>query len=233
MLVRYRSPRGDEALWLPDRVFPRSGRDAWRKREQVASILTAVCCKVRNGGVLVDACCGKGALTTALALSFPSCHVLGFDGVEFETWKDAERYVREGVGLGNLSFEAYDLHSLVEDPWALIPEEPELVVGLHPCGTLSDRVLRLAVETGASVVLVVPCCYGRASPRVLREELGVDEGTDVIKRALKGAEGSWEDQLLVCRWRASYLEEHGYSVRVGLLFDEEVSGRRAFVLGFS
>jgi len=233
LMVTYRSPQGEEQLWVPDEAFPRSGRDAWRKREQVGAVLETVCCKVRRDGLVVDACCGKGALTAALALAFPTCNVLGFDGVGFDrAWRSIRGYLRD-VGLGNLRFEVMDLHSLVEDPWSLISEEPVLVVGLHPCGTLSDRVLRLAVEIDADVVLVVPCCYGRASPRVLREELGIRERVDVLKRALKEAEGSWEAQLLVCRWRASYLEEHGYSVRVGLLFGEDVSGRRGFLIGFS
>jgi hypothetical protein len=155
--------------------------------------------------------------------------VLGFDIKEFETWTELERYV-ESVGLDNLKFEVNDLHETAKYG---LSDDPDVIMGLHLCGTLTDRLLELAVNSDARFVLVVPCCYGRASPRVIVEELGVDEGIERVREVLKRAEGSVEYQLEVCRMRGRFLEEHGYQVHVGVAFPEEISGRRVFLMGIT
>ncbi len=227
--LRYRTPHGMSCLYLPRCAFPRSGRDAWRKKKQIEAMLTLLCSRLRPGDTVVDCGCGRGTLTTALAVSSPSCDVLGFDIKEFKTWTELERYV-ESVGLDNLEFEVNDLHEAAKHG---LPNDPDVVVGLHLCGTLTDRLLELAVDSDAHLVLVVPCCYGRASPRVIVEELGVDEGIERVRKLLKKAEGPVEYQLEVCRMRGKFLEEHGYQVHVGVAFPEEVSGRRAFLMGIT
>ncbi|WP_457614599.1 methyltransferase [Methanopyrus sp.] len=229
MEIRYRTPSGTSCLYLPRCAFPRSGRDAWRKRRQIEAMLTLLCSKLRPGDTVVDCGCGRGALTTALAISSPSCNVLGFDIKEFGTWTKLERFV-ESTGLDNLKFEVNNLHEIAKHD---LPDDPNIVVGLHLCGTLTDRLLELAVNSDAHAVLVVPCCYGRASPRVIVEELGVDENVEKIRRILKRAEGSIEYQLEVCRIRGRFLEEHGYQVRVGVAFHEKISGRRVFLMGIT
>ncbi|WP_456482545.1 methyltransferase [Methanopyrus sp.] len=229
MELKYRTPAGVDRLYLPRCAFPRSSRDAWRKKEQIEAMMTLLSSKLRPGDAVVDCGCGRGGFTTALAISSPSCDVLGFDVREFDAWAKLRHYV-ESVGLDNLEFEVNDLHEVARDG---LPYDPDVVVGLHLCGTLTDRLLELAVDSDARVVLVVPCCYGRASPRVIVEELGVDESVERVREVLKGAEGCTEYQLEACRMRGRFLEEHGYRVRVGVAFPEEVSGRRAFLMGIT
>ncbi|MHC1580794.1 MAG: methyltransferase [Methanopyraceae archaeon] len=232
MEVTYRGPLERERLYLPREAFPSSARDAFRKREQVGRLLELLCTWIRPGDVIVDAGCGRGALTAALALSCPSCEVVGFDVREFRSWPVLEGYL-ESVGAGNLRFETWDLHEVVSGRVGLGVDRADVVVGLHLCGTLTDRMLELARELGARVVLVVPCCYGRASPRVIEDELGVrlERGKGWLKRELKRAEGSVRHQLVVCRIRGRFLEKEGFRVKVGVAFPKKVSGRRAFLAG--
>jgi len=234
--VKYRGPHGEERLYLPREAFPSSARDAHRKREQVGRLLELLCTWVRPGDVIVDAGCGRGALTAAMALSCPSCEVLGFDVREFKSWPVLEEYL-ESVGVSNLRFETWDLHEVVSGRVGISVKRADVVVGLHLCGTLTDRMLELARELGARVALVVPCCYGRASPRVIIDELGVRPGVkeeseyEWLKRELKRAEDSVRHQLTVCRIRGKFLEKEGFKVKVGVAFPREVSGRRVFIAG--
>lgn len=44
----------------------------------------------------------------------------------------------------------------------------DFILGLHACGNLTDRVIEIAVETGASFA-IVPCCY-RPDRQLLRPQ---------------------------------------------------------------
>lgn len=55
------------------------------------------------------------------------------------------------------------------------------VIGVHACGTRTDRVLDAAIAL-KSHVAVMPCCYKRTAqraPRALKESLGAELATDV------------------------------------------------------
>ena len=69
----------------------------------------------------------------------------------------------------------------------------QIVIATHACGSLTDKVLELAVQFESCGIATMPCCY-----------TGTDKGTPFgIKRAL-GV--SWAADIRRC----FYLNEHGY-----------------------
>ena len=68
------------------------------------------------------------------------------------------------------------------------------VVGLHACGHLHERLLRLAVEERVAAVSLAPCCYHVGAPEVARVEpmsslarrRGVPLGLDDVRLSMQG-----------------------------------------------
>ena len=56
------------------------------------------------------------------------------------------------------------------------------VVGVHGCGTLTDRIIDAAAEADARSIALMPCCYSQTAadaPEALRRALGVPLASDV------------------------------------------------------
>tara|TARA_Y100000310_G_scaffold210406_1_gene211025 strand:- start:3577 stop:4401 length:825 start_codon:yes stop_codon:yes gene_type:complete len=100
-----------------------------------------------NGNIL-EVGCGNGNLSCLLAENYDA-NVLG---VDFNS--DLIDSVRKTRKKENLDFQCLDSFSYnPEGDW-------NLVVGLHCCGNLSDKVIDTGVENKANIVCV-PCCYGK------------------------------------------------------------------------
>lgn len=129
-----------------------------RKLEQVTRFVDAVTGPAHTGGdarprAVLDWCGGKGHLGRMLGQR------LGAPVVVLE--REAG-YAEEAVSLARrggveLRFLAGD--AMAEEARALVRELPEdaLVVGLHACGALGERMLTLSTEVGAAIAHS-PCC---------------------------------------------------------------------------
>ncbi|NPA32910.1 MAG: methyltransferase [Aquificae bacterium] len=122
--------------------------------------------------VVIDACSGKGFLTTLIALMHPKTRVIS---VDIDT--NAERSHLNF--LKNVRFVNADIMS--EDFEKLVKEAGEKVVlvGSHLCRELSERFARIT-NTCKNVKLgvLMPCCEGdfpRERYQFLIDELGVYE----------------------------------------------------------
>jgi len=63
--------------------------------------------------------------------------------------------------------------------------EGDLVVSVHACGSMSDRVLDRAIEAGAQLALL-PCCHPVADPEVPSWKAWVDDALAIdLRRALR------------------------------------------------
>jgi len=99
---------------------------------------------------IVDFGCGSGNSSLALAALFPFCHFTLLD-VKPTAIALAEQRARE-AGLTNVSFFVGDV-----DAW----EAPfDIGLGLHCCGSLTDRVQLQCLARQAAYVLA-PCCLGK------------------------------------------------------------------------
>ncbi len=142
-----------------------------------------------RGGRVVDLACGHG-LTAALLLLLDdnSPHAIAVDcaippsayrlnEVLVEVWPKLENRIK-----------------FIEAPLEEIPlEENDLVVSVHACGGLTDRVLDLVTAAGARLA-VLPCCHH-------------------LDEADQGGLGGWLDgSLAVDVVRANTLRSKGYRV---------------------
>jgi hypothetical protein len=74
-------------------------------------------------------------------------------------------------------------------------EEAAIILSTHACGSLTDDVIRYAVERKAASVSVMPCCYtgtAKGSPYGVQRAFGVKDAADIR--------------------RAFYLHDHDYHV---------------------
>ncbi len=142
-----------EPAWALD---PR--RAAPRKRAQVLAFAALTAPLARDAHRIVDVGAGHGHLTRHLAEAFAAEAI----GIE----RDHERVaVATGLAAGRVRFEAVD--ALTVD-LALRPED--LVLGLHACGALTDRLARAAAEGGAAAAWV-SCCLQRLHAGAVRAPL--------------------------------------------------------------
>lgn len=133
-----------------DRIAAPSHRIKSRKQAQLAAFAAAIVPRFPTVQRVVDLGAGHGHLTRHLAAA------LGVEALGLErdpAFVDAARAFAQAVAR----FEVIDL--LAERP-ALHPSD--LVVGLHACGALSDRLVEMAIEAGAAVAFV-SCCLHKQS----------------------------------------------------------------------
>lgn len=117
-----------------------------RKGMQLAPLLAALRPIARDAARVVDVGSGSGHLTRLAAERFAR-DALGIE-------RDAAR-VSFATTLAEGTRATFELRDALDGPWSL--REDDLVVGLHACGELGDRIAREAGAAGASLGLV-SCC---------------------------------------------------------------------------
>ena len=95
---------------------------------------------------LIDYCCGDGALG-ALFDNHPLVQRIVF--VDVKNVRDLQRK----TSTLNTPFEVF-----LEGIEAHNPRANSFILSLHSCGTLTDRVIEIAVQT-RNPFAVMPCCY--------------------------------------------------------------------------
>jgi SAM-dependent methyltransferase len=153
---------------------------------------------------LVDMGCGKGYLTFA-----------AYDWLRQHGWPDAEvtgverrtdlvehcNRVAGEFGLAGLRFEAADIERYVP------AQGIDVLVALHACDTATDDAIAKAIQAGAKVILVAPCCHKELS-RQLKAPAG-------MAGALRhGILREREAELVTDALRAALLEWQGYETKV-------------------
>jgi len=90
------------------------------------------------------------------------------------------------------------------------PEKPSIVAALHACGPAADTIIERSIAGEAQVLLLVPCCTGRAVAAAVRAEaqathLGIPHRAPVRRRFI---------QAMVDADRTWVLEAAGYQTEV-------------------
>ena len=118
-----------------------------RKKHQIKGIIEIVGAIFETKSCL-DVCCGDGEITKALATRY-EVPIVGID-----INKKLIKKLNQDNSYKNLNVYHQDAFSN--------PPKSDTVLALHACGSLTDRVIDIAVENKADV-LCVPCCYSRIS----------------------------------------------------------------------
>lgn len=146
--------RAAQIATLPSIATPtanlRRARVSARKRRQVAAFAALVAARRAGVARIVDFGAGHGHLTRHLA------EALGVEGVGVE--RDGA-LVDTARALGGARFVTADLFAEAPD---LCPTD--LVVGLHACGALTDRLLDVAVARDAAIAVVACCAHKIPTP---------------------------------------------------------------------
>jgi SAM-dependent methyltransferase len=129
---------------------PAPGSVSARKQQQIEPLLAAVRPMAERAGRIVDVGAGRGHLTRIAAARFDR-EALGLEreGTRVEA---ARVLAARDHGDGTVRFEASDV---CEDE--LTFEASDLVLGLHACGEVGDRMTTAAARSGADLALVA-CC---------------------------------------------------------------------------
>jgi hypothetical protein len=93
----------------------------------------------------------------------------------------------------------------ISDP-SLWPAKPDLVLGLHACGSASDDLIAAAIEHHAKHLWLVPCCYATdAEADVRAESMGISRQSEIRRRFILS---------FVDTRRTLTLESAGYEVTI-------------------
>lgn len=140
-----------------------------------------------RGGRVVDLACGHGLLAQILLLlddSSPEALAVDLRIPESARTLAAALEANWPRLRGRVCFEQVDMGQVVLTP-------DDLVVSVHACGGLTDRVLDQAIAARARVA-VLPCCHN------------LDQGD------LGGLEGWLDGPLAIDATRVARLRSHGY-----------------------
>ena len=116
--------------------------------------------------------------------------------------------VAQECGFERLKF----LQSTIEEfpvP-AATPASPTVLVALHACDTATDDALAAGIRSGASIILVAPCCQKEIRPQ-LDQAASSGPLRDVLRHGIFAERHA---EIATDALRALLLERAGYRVRV-------------------
>ena len=90
------------------------------------------------------------------------------------------------------------------------PDAPTLVVALHACGAASDEVIDAAIASGASYLLLAPCCVARSVSRAA----GAEGAAEALGVPAHGLVRQLFAESFVASERTLRLEAAGYETEV-------------------
>ena len=154
---------------------------------------------------ILDAGCGSSFLTFAVHhdLNRKLCHeaeIVGVDVNDEVIRKSVQK--AEQMKLDRLSFRNETISGQ--------PARADIVLALHACDTATDDALALAVQSGARIILSVPCCHHH-----MNAQLKVQEANEVLRPLLRhGLLHERTADNLTDAFRALALRILGYSTDV-------------------
>jgi hypothetical protein len=125
--------------------------------EKIKSIYETIMVNIpieKRGEHIVDACSGNGLFGWYFLMHNPTCRVTAIDIRSTTKREKVDNYFRKShPGLENQ-------YAFVQADITIIPGRitPSLIVGVHACGLLTDRLMALA-SSRITPLVIVPCCY--------------------------------------------------------------------------
>ena len=159
--------------------------------------------------LLVDAAAGKSylGLLSAKLLFEPAGRAARVVSIERDPrCMESSRSAVERLG-STIPIECRTADLAAVEAW---PEQPSIVAALHACGPAADAIIECTIRVDAAMLLLVPCCTGKAVASVARakdraEQLKIPRHAPVRRRFI---------QSLVDAERTWILEAAGYETEV-------------------
>ncbi len=151
--------------------------------------------------MVYDLACGKSYLS--FFLNFYLCDVLKrrcrIIGVDIrEDVVEASNKIRDELKYYNMEFYCADI--LQFEP----PTRMDVAISLHACDVATDFAIAAAVNNGAKICAIAPCCHKEFLPSIGNEQMPYLFENGIFKKRFS--------DLLTDIYRVKTLEEQGYSV---------------------
>lgn len=165
---------------------------------------------------IIDFGSGKSYLTFAVHYYLTQikkipCDILGLD-LKKEVIENCTALCKR-LGLGGLEFKCGDIASYNGAP-------PDIVITLHACDTATDYALNFAINSGARIILSVPCCQHEINLQLHKNNSAKENA--VLAPLLKyGIVRERFAALVTDCVRAEILESSGYSTQLLEFIDME------------
>ncbi len=225
-----------DATWLRalgvtnDRGQPREGMAAkFRQIQKFTELLTHLIAEAALPADrplrVVDMGCGKGYLTFAVAaLLGERATVTGIEArpelVDF-----CNRVARETDLAPRLQFIAGRIDDFsTENQKSKIENSPDILIALHACDTATDDALAHGLQSGATLLVVSPCCQ-----KELRAQL---TAPSILTDALRhGIFQERQAEFVTDALRAQLLEWAGYKTKVFEFISTEHTAKNLMIAG--
>lgn len=148
-----------------------------------------------------DLACGKSYLS--FFLNFYLCDVLKrrcrIIGVDIrEDVVEASKKIRDELKYYNMDFYCADILEFTP------PTRMDVAISLHACDVATDFAIAAAVNNGAQICAIAPCCHKEFLPTIANDELSYLFENGIFKKRFS--------DLLTDIYRVKTLEEQGYNV---------------------
>ncbi len=148
-----------------------------------------------------DLACGKSYLS--FFLNFYLCDVLKrrcrIIGVDIrEDVVEASKKIRDELKYYNMDFYCADILEFTP------PTRMDVAISLHACDVATDFAIAAAVNNGAQICAIAPCCHKEFLPTIANEEFSYLFENGIFKKRFS--------DLLTDVYRVKTLEEQGYNV---------------------
>ncbi len=148
-----------------------------------------------------DLACGKSYLS--FFLNFYLCDVLKrrcrIIGVDIrEDVVEASKKIRDELKYYNMDFYCADILEFTP------PTRMDVAISLHACDVATDFAIAAAVNNGAQICAIAPCCHKEFLPTIANDEFSYLFENGIFKKRFS--------DLLTDIYRVKTLEEQGYSV---------------------
>ena len=169
---------------------------------------------------IVDMGSGKGYLTFALYDYLVNHQKINIrlTGIEQrENLVSLCNKIAEISKFSNLKFETGQIKTVQI-------QEIDVLIALHACDTATDDAIFRGIKSGASIIIVAPCCQ-----KQLRNQI---KPTNVLKSILKyGILKERQSELLTDGLRALILESYGYKTNVFEFIPTEHTPKNIMIVG--
>ena len=111
---------------------------------------------------------------------------------------EASKKIRDELKYYNMDFYCADILEFTP------PTNMDIAISLHACDVATDFAIAAAVNNGAKVCAIAPCCHKEFLPTIKNDEMPYLFENGIFKKRFS--------DLLTDIYRVKTLEEHGYNV---------------------